>query len=223
MLCIPDIICSRKGNSFESKMHWLLWLSLTEAEPNNVSRLKHLSCLLYGHKPLQTPSLDFKTWTEAEFHHGDCYRSHIVLCEFSVKFGDVQEWGEAMLMEPGCQAHLCFYSKASSEEGAGMPRAGVRGMRALDHSFPWKKDIPAPFSSSSTATVRTSTCSMGNLAAICGLGQKLRGLAWREEWSDRGMGQAASLYFRHKAKKKKKIRWIFLINWRNYLTYFSKY
>lgn len=139
MLCIPDIICSRKGNSFESKMHWLLWLSLTEAEPNNVSRLKHLSCLLYGHTPLQTPSLDFKTWTEAEFHHGDCYRSHIVLCEFSVKSGDVQVWGEAMLMKPGCQAHLCFYSKASSEEGAGMPRAGVRGMRALDHSFPWKK------------------------------------------------------------------------------------
>lgn len=46
-------------------MHWLLWLSLTEAEPNNVSRLKHLPCLLYGHTPLQTPSLDFKTWTKA--------------------------------------------------------------------------------------------------------------------------------------------------------------
>lgn len=192
MLCIPDIICSRKGNSFESKMHWLLWLSLTEAEPNNVSRLKHLSCLLYGHTPLQTPSLDFKTWTKADFHHGDCYsyKSHIILCEFSVKFGDVQVWGEAALMEPGCQAHLCFYSKVSSEEGAGMPRAGVRGMRALDQpqeplshgkrhpsSLLQQEEMPYPcLLSSSTATTRTGTCSMGSWAASCGLGQKLRGL-----------------------------------------------
>lgn len=38
---------------------------MTEAEPNNISRLKHLSCLLYGHMPLQTPSLDFKTYRKA--------------------------------------------------------------------------------------------------------------------------------------------------------------
>lgn len=41
-----------------------------------------------------------------------------------------------MLLEPSCQAHLCFYSKASSEEGAAVPRAGVRGVRALDQ--PWE-------------------------------------------------------------------------------------
>lgn len=41
-----------------------------------------------------------------------------------------------MLLEPSCQAHLCFYSKASSEEGAAVPRAGVMGVRALDQ--PWE-------------------------------------------------------------------------------------
>lgn len=44
----------------------------------------------------------------------------------------MQVQGAAVLLEPSCQVHLCFYSKASSEEEAGVPRAGVMGMRALD-------------------------------------------------------------------------------------------
>lgn len=206
MLCIPDIICSRKGNSFESKMHWLLWLSLTEAEPNNISRLKHLSCLFYGHTPLQTPSFDFKTWTKAADKQGFIMVTVTATNHTSyVKFWDVQVRGEAVLMKPGCQAHLCFYSKANSEEGARMSRASVMGMRALDqpwepfshekrHPSPLLQQEAMPFPcllSSSTATTRTGTCSMGSWAASCGLGQKPSCLAWREGWSDRDMGQSA--------------------------------
>lgn len=203
-------------------MHWLLWLSLTEAEPNNVSRLKHLSCLLCGHTPLQTPSLDFKTWRKAadeqDFIMGNCYsyKSHIItLCEFSVQFWDVQVQGEAVLSEPSCQAHLCFYSKASSEEGAGVPRAGVMGMRALNqpqgslshgkrHPSPLLQREAMPFPCllssicRSPAATRTGTCSMGRWAASCDLEHKLGGLVWG--WPDKGQAAQSSLYSRHKTK-----------------------
>lgn len=126
-------------------MHWLLWLSLTEAEPSNVSRQKHLTCLLYRHMLLQTRRLYFKTWTKptdkqdfitvivtATNHTSDCVNS-------VWSFDDVQVQGEAVLPEPCCQAHLCFYAKAGSEEGARAPSASMMapmGARALD--WPWE-------------------------------------------------------------------------------------
>lgn len=161
-----------------------------------------------------------KSSRRAGFHHGDhySYKSHITLYEFNVKFWDVQVQGGAVLLEPSCQAHLCFYSKASSEEGAAVPRAGVMGVRALDHGSlsPWTwhsspllqwEALPSSCLLGSicrsAATARTGTCSVESWAASCGLGQKPRGLVWGEGWSDRDMAQAAqsSLYSRHKTKK----------------------
>lgn len=88
---------------------------------------KHLTCLLCRHMPVQTHRLDFKTRTKptdkedfilvivtATKHASDCANS-------VWSFDEVQV--QARLRCPW--AHLCFYSKASSEEGAADPRAAA--------------------------------------------------------------------------------------------------
>lgn len=195
-------------------MHWLLWLSLTEAEPNSISRLKHLSCLLYGHMPLQTPSLDFKTWTKAADKQDFIMviataTNHTSHCVNSVWSFEICTYG----------VRLCRQSLAAEPTFAFIPRpAGRKGLEcpglvwwawglwtSIGRVSPMEEDIPAPCSSRRQCLFLTQPLP-GQAPAAWGaglLGQKLRGLVWGEGWLDRDMGQAAqsSLYSRHKTKK----------------------
>lgn len=139
-------------------MHWLLWLLLSEAEPNNISRLKHLSCLLYGHMPLQTPSLDFKTWTKAADQMSRI--SSWWLLQLQITHHIV--WIQCEVLRcAGAELRLCWHSLAAKPTLAFIARPrGRKGLKCpglvwwawglwTSHGSlsPIAKDIPVPCSS----------------------------------------------------------------------------
>lgn len=201
-------------------MHWLLWLSLTEAEPSNVSRQKHLTCLLYRHMPLPTHRLYFKTWTKptdkqdfitaivtATNHTSDCVHS-------AWSFDDAQVQGKNVLPEPSRRAHLCFYSKAGSEEGARAPSASVMAPMAARALGRPREPLPrgcktsqplAPVGGTAfptlarqhrrtSAAARTGTCSMGSWAASCGGGTEAEGPGLRRGMVRQGHGTSSTMF-----------------------------
>lgn len=192
-------------------MHWLLWLSLTEAEPNSISRLKHLSCLLYGHTPLQTPSLDFKTWTKAADKQdfimviatGTNHTSH---CVNSV-------WSSEMCRY---RVRLCRQSLAAKSTFAFIPRPpGRKGLEcpglvcwawglwtSLGRLSPMEEDIPAPCSSRRQCLSLVCSAASAGAQPLPGqapaawgaglLGQKLRGLGLRRGTIRQGHGTSST-------------------------------
>lgn len=122
----------------------------------------------------------------------------------------MQVWGEAVLSEHGCQAHLCFYSKASSEEGAGKPRAGVMGMRALNQPrgpLSHGKDIPAPCSSRRQCLCHACSAASAGAQPLPGQapaawGAGLQAVVWdrsQEAWFEEKDGQTGTWDKQHRA------------------------
>lgn len=172
-------------------MHWLLWLSLTEAEPSNVSRQKHASCTdtsPYKHagfiaKPernQQTSRISLPWSLQLQITHQIVRIQYEVLmmCGYRVRL---------RCRSPAAEPTFAFIPRLAARKGLEPPSASVMalmGARALDR--PWdpphhgcktshpllkREALGSPRLLGSicrtSATARTGNCGTGSWAASC--------------------------------------------------------
>lgn len=225
-------------------MHWLLWLSLTEAEPSNVSRQKHASCTdtcPYKHagfiaKPernQRTSRISLRWSLQLQITHQIVRIQYEVLmmCGYRVR---LHSWS------PAAEPTFAFIPGLAARKGLEPPSASVMaltGTKALD--WPW--DAPhhgcktsQPLAQAGGTGFPTlarqhpqniSHCQDGHLrhgelGCKLRLGDRSWG-AWFEErdgqTGTRDKQHRAPYCFRHKTQKSGGP------SVQNYLTYFSKY
>lgn len=148
-----------------------------------------------------------KTNGQAGFHDGDCYsyKSHIGLCEFSLKFWGGAGRGEAALPEPCAEPTLAFTPRPAARKGVEPPAPAWQRWRGWGlwtgrgSLSPTVWAIPAPCSSPAAAAGHRPMPQRAPAARGAGVQSQLGDRRSRGAWFEERDGQTRTRDKQHRA------------------------